>query len=563
MGTETHILHGDLRCMDTRDTRAEALAWRDGRLLAVGPRAAVTDAAGPGATEWDVGGATVLPGFTDAHQHPSLGALWGGALRLVPPAVTDLAGLLGALERAGKALEPGRWLVAQEWDEHLLAERRPPRRDELDAAVPDRPLLAMHYTCHRAVVNSRALAAAGITRHTPDPWGGKISRGFGALPDGLLIERAMCPVESLARRSLQALDPEGFITRLGAHHGALLASGITRVVDATVPVGLLGLYGEAARRGAVRVPTTVLPVSDRGYLEAPWDLVDTAPPGSLPEPLTVGPVKLCFDGAPVCALCLSAGQLLGIVARSWALALRQWSLDTVKTSLSVAPRLGRDFKVHTGIAMYPREEAEKMARALTDRGLGFAIHAIGNEAVDTALRAFTAAGSRLPGVARIEHAAFLDPTLPRRMADLGVAAVVQPHLVALPAVASAPTIPGMRYIPLRWLLDAGVRVAGSSDFPVAGFDPLDGVRTAVSRKTTRGDVYEPDQRVTLFEALTLYTRSAAEVCGCLGETGTLEVGKRADLVVLDRHLDEGSLSEARVRATVLGGSLAHGTLPPG
>jgi predicted amidohydrolase YtcJ len=276
-------------------------------------------------------------------------------------------------------------------------------------------------------------------------------------------------------------------------------------------------------------------------------------------------VKLVFDGAPGCALCLSAAQLLGVVASTWAVALRQRSLDALRTSLSVAPRVGRDGRVHTGIAMYSPAEAEKLARALADRGLGIAVHAIGNEAVDTALRAFSAAGQRLPGVPRIEHAAFLDRELPRRMADLGVAAVVQPSLVALPTAGSAPTIPGLRYLPVRWLLDAGVRVAGSSDHPVAAFDPLEGVRAAVSRRSFRGERHEPDQRVTLFDALTLYTRAAAEVCGCLGEVGTLEAGKRADLVVLDGPLGEGegsALAGARVRATVLGGEIVHGAVVP-
>ncbi|HWL88508.1 MAG TPA: amidohydrolase family protein [Polyangiaceae bacterium] len=128
--------------------------------------------------------------------------------------------------------------------------------------------------------------------------------------------------------------------------------------------------------------------------------------------------------------------------------------------------------------------------------------------------------------------------------------------------ASTPPIPGLRILPFRSLLDAQVKLAGSSDFPVAGFDPLDGIRAAVTRRTGRGRVHDAEQCISLEEALTMYTRTAAEVAGCLDRCGTLEPGKRADIVVLDGQLAAGErLKTARVRATVIGGELAFGSLP--
>src|SRR5438132_938527 len=108
------LLHADVRAMDAADTRAEAIAWRAGQLLAVGPRDEVAHAAGPGAQVWDLAGATVLPGFIDAHHHPAIVALYGGLVRLSPPAVTDIAGLQATLAAAAADLEPGRWLVAMD-----------------------------------------------------------------------------------------------------------------------------------------------------------------------------------------------------------------------------------------------------------------------------------------------------------------------------------------------------------------------------------------------------------------------------------------------------------------
>jgi hypothetical protein len=534
---------------------ADAIAWRDGRILAVGRRTEVEQAAGPGAEVTDVAGAAVLPGFVDAHHHPGIVALYGGLLRLAPPTVSDVASLQRAIAGASAALEPGRWLVATDWDEALLAERRAPTRQELDDAVPDRPAFLLHYSCHRAVANSRALELAGIGRDTPDPSGGAIARGRGGLPDGLLLERGMSRVESRARASLVAADVEGFLARLAQHYAALAAAGITRVVDCTVPGDLAALYREAARRGQMLVPTVMMPVSTTGYLEAPWDVLDGPVTGEEAGPLSVGPIKLVLDGAPACAMCLGWWQAAGAVVRTWALALRRGSLDPMRAAMSLQPRLGR--AIRTGIRIYAPAEARDLVQAAAERGFAVAAHAIGNEAVETALAAFEAAGPTLAraGAPRLEHATFLSRALVTRIADAGAAVVTQPHFLTLPAFSSAATIPGLRQMPLRWLLDAGVKVAGSSDFPVAGFAPLDGIRAAVHRRTGRGEPHEPDQRVALHEAIAMYTRTAAEVCGWLDRSGTLEAGKRADLVVLDRALrTPADLDGARVRETIIGGA---------
>jgi predicted amidohydrolase YtcJ len=146
----------------------------------------------------------------------------------------------------------------------------------------------------------------------------------------------MSRVEALARASLVARDAEGFFTRLAAHHRAILAAGITRVVDPTVSSDLLELYQEAVRRGVVRVPTVMLPVSTTGYLDPPGEALDGPVTGTGNGPLRVGPVKLFFDGS-ACALCLTAWQSLVGFFRTCALAVRQGSLDPVRAWADAAP----------------------------------------------------------------------------------------------------------------------------------------------------------------------------------------------------------------------------------
>lgn len=227
--------------------------------------------------------------------------------------------------------------------------------------------------------------------------------------------------------------------------------------------------------------------------------------------------------------------------------------------MSVEPRLGG--WIRTGIQIYRRDEAKAIVGAAVERGFSVATHAIGNEAVDVALDAYEAAKGSLDraGVPRLEHATFLGPDLVARIAGVGAAVVAQPYFTKLPALASAASIPGVRYSPLRWLLDAKVLVSGSSDHPVTAFDPLLGIAAAVSRKNARGDVHESDQKLSVDEAIALYTRSAATATGCLSQCGTLEVGKRADVVVIDGSVDtEGGLDAAKVRATFIGGELVFG-----
>ena len=561
---KTLLYNGDIWTLDGARRRVEAIGLQAGRVCATGTVAEVTEVIGKGPAAIDLGGRAVLPGFLDIHHHASVACLYGGRLRLAPPEVTDLAGLLARLRDAAAQLPPGAWLVAVDWNESLLAERRAPTRAELDAAVPEHPVFALHYSCHRAVANSRALALAGIDRHTAAPPGGVIERSDRGEPTGVLVERGMSRVESLARASLVVRDREGFFARLGAHYQAVAALGITHLVDTAVPPDLERLYHEARDRGLIRVPTTMMPVSLAGWLEPPVDALDGAPTGTGDALLSRGPVKLVLDGAPGCAMCMGVWQSALVMLRSLVLSARRGTLDPLQIALSLKPQVDlRTLRIRTGLRMYaPGEAAQVVARAV-ERGFSVATHAIGNEAVAIALDAYAQAGTRLgrAGVPRIEHGTFLDADLIGRMAGLGVGVVTQPDFLRLPQFAHAASIPGIGNTPLRDLLDRGVQVASSSDFPVAGFDPLDGIRSAVTRRTSLGEPLEPAQRITLAEAVALYTRSAAQVAGCLGEKGSLEPGKRADLIVLDRALDESSLDRVRVAATLLGGELIAGQLP--
>lgn len=551
------IENADVRTMTGPTCRA--LAWQDGRILAAGDAKTVMRAAGTRALRWDAQGRTILPGFIDAHQHPALYSLFSGGPRLTAPRVRNIRELTSALREAAASVRPGEWVTATEWNDEVLEERRAPTRDELDDAVPDHPVFALHYTCHRAVANTRALELAGIGRGTPEPVGGLIGRDRRGMPSGLLIERAMTPVEQLARASLVTNDVAGFFARLARHYESLLRFGITRIADALVPPQLAQLYREACARGIVRLPTVLMPATSGGYLEPPWDAVERDPTGTTDGLLSVGPVKLVLDGAPTCAMCLNVGQALAGTLGSIALSVKQRSFDPIRVALSARPELGT--RLRTGIRLYPPGEATKLVTRAVGAGFSVAAHATGNDAIDIALAAYGAAGSNLhrAGRPRLEHFLFASRRQVKRAADIGAVIVTQPNFLALPGFDGVPRIPGLATMPLRWLLDAGVTVAASSDYPCASLNPLDGIAAAVHRRTATR-VHTPSQCVSIDEALRAYTRDAAKALGCDAECGSLEPGKRADIVVLDGPLRDEPDGLA-VHATVLGGAIAYGSLP--
>ena len=200
---------------------------------------------------------------------------------------------------------------------------------------------------------------------------------------------------------------------------------------------------------------------------------------------------------------------------------------------------------------------------LVGSGLQVAQHAIGNEAIELAVAAIEHAGAALddlPGRPRLEHVTFLDEDMARRIAATGAIAVVQPYFnydMVGDYAALTPPPPPTVVQPLRMLLDAGVELAGSSDHPVSGYDVLAAVEAAVRRHTRKGRVWDPQEAISAEEALRAYTLGSARALGVDHEAGSLEPGKRADIVVLSgdpRRTDPTSLE---VRRTYLGGELAY------
>ena len=559
------LLHnGPILTMRHDRAEARALAYDpdNGRIVAVGDeastRAAVCQAAaGAAVEELDLAGKAVVPGFIDAHHHLCLNLLYGAAVDCSPAKVSTVEQIAERMSRAAGTTEPGQWVLGKQYDEWRLQSRAHPTRQLLDAACPDHPALLMHYSFHEGVANSAALAALGIDRHTPDPPAGRIVRGAGGEPTGRLLETAVSVVEARAQASLLEQDRPGYIARLGPYEEALLAAGITRLADPSVSPTFERMYQQLHRRGQLRLPLMMMPVGQGGFLTAPLDrMQQDRRTGEGPEQLRVGPLKLFFDGGAQAAVALTPSQLARATAAVLRAALRGRSMTPLYAVRRSSMRLGRDLRFHTGVSFYDNDaDAGEMVRQAVSHDWSVAIHAVGNVAVDRATAALAASRHRhrVSPPPRIEHATLLDDQLIARLADAEITVAAQPHFISIFEGDGIPPTPGLKRVAIGSLLRAGVHVAGSSDSPVTPFEPLIAMGCAVNRRVGAGPQIDPDEAISVEQALALYTREAARACGCSDHCGTLEPGKRADLVLLSADPRTDDLASLRVEQTILGG----------
>lgn len=546
--------------MDPRRPRAEAVALRGDTIAAVGSAAEVLEAVGDVALRFDLGDRALLPGFIDAHHHYCLAALDRRAPDLHLPPGSSIRDLLARVERAVEE-QPSGWVRLQGYDPAKLRERRPPRAEELDEVCRDRPLLVLAYSLHEGCLNSRGLEEMGWSRSSADPPNGRLVRRRGRLT-GEVAEQAFFLSEARSRGSLLETGAGAWAAECEAHGNDLLRAGIVRVGDAAVPPVFERLYERAAADG--RMPVTVhrMPVAPDSLIEP---RLDGEPTGAGPAGIPVGPAKLFMDGAERCASCFSARQAVQALGAQIGKAAGGEGLAALRAITRMGRiRHGADGHLHRGMLFWDQETLDAVVRRGAERGFQIAQHAIGNEAVALALTALEHSGSSLrqcPGAPRLEHAMLLESGQPQRIADAGAIAVPQPYwvydigdqfrLVSLP--------PPIRALGLRDLLDAGVEVAGSSDYPVASYEVLAAVRAAVTRRTQSGALFEPEQAIEVEQALRAYTAGGARALGVESQAGSIETGKRADLVALSSDplaVDPERLDEVAVDHTWVAGRLA-------
>lgn len=532
------LYHGKLHTQDQRYSQATAIAIRKGAIFAVGKDEDILNLAHSGALQINLEGRRVLPGLIDSHFH-----LYDWAHAQQQLLLNESQSLEDLLERLGtyaQAAIPGAWILGRGWNETRWPNQRLPVRYDLDRRVPDRPVILWRSDMHLAVANSRALEAAGIDQHTPDPAEGIIDRDPAGQPTGVLRELAInlvrevipIPEESESTRALEAAFPR------------LHRMGLTGLHDFRI---MGGEDGPPAFRAYQALETAGrLPL--RLWMNIPGERLEEAVALGLRSGfgnhyLRVGHLKLFSDG--------SQGARTAWMLESY--------LDTGGC----------------GLPLTPMTEIAEAIRQADAAGIAVAIHAIGDRANRELLDVFEeviepgrqAQSAKTLARHRIEHVQNIQPEDVNRLARLGVAASVQPIHVTddYPMIDASVGERGRNTYAFRSLLDRNVLLALGSDAPVASPNPLEGIHAAVTRQRLDGSPpggWHAEQRLTVEEAVWGYTMAPAVITGQSHLSGSLTPGKLADLIVLDQdilNIQPEKIADTRVVLTVFDGKVVYST----
>ncbi len=515
---------GVVHTMDPERPRAESVAVANDRILATGTNSAVLAYKGPNTTVIELAGRAVIPGFYDAHQHQVYRGL---ATQQVNGRSQSIDELIARVRARASALPDGRWIEGVGYDDSSFNERRHPNRGDLDQAAPGHPTFVTRTCGHIMVLNSLALRAAGITAATPDPPGGRIDRDPMGEPTGVIREKAM----EMLRRVVPLPTGAQIRSAIELTAKANLDAGVTSVWEPSIEPNHLDAYRELESTGRLTIRVTMahkrilrdgtgVPLPER--MRGDW--------------LTTAGVKLFQDGA--------------IAPRTAAL-----------TEPYEAEPDNR------GLLIMSQDELDQHVSDIHAAGFQACIHAIGDAAIDSALTAIERANAKLPrpdARHRIEHCGLPLPALHWRIEKAGVVAVVQPPFIYFHGDNYANNLGPDR---ARWLYPTHTlmdlcAVAGSSDGPVVpDCTPLFGMRVAMTRTTSRGNVVGPEEAVGFHDALRMYTLGGAVAAHEEDVKGSITPGKLADLVVLaadPAKVEPGQIDQVPIDLVFAGGRQVAG-----
>jgi predicted amidohydrolase YtcJ len=522
--------------------RAEAMALRGDRILALGSDADILKLKGPATTVVDLKGHFVMPGFNDAHMH-----LTNAGFKKLTVDLTGTRSLEEFRERIRKRAAtagPMEWITGSGWDETLWPAKELPTRWDIDEVTTDHPVYMERIDGHVAVANTLALKLSRVTLASKDPEGGEIGRDATGEPNGILRETA----KEMVKEVIPAPTPDKRRQAIEAALQDIARSGVTSVQDNSdsengeAYLDDFQIFEDLEREGKLTAR-----VSEWIPFAAPLETLkqrrDSHP--QTDNMLHTGMLKAYLDGS---------------LGSHTAAMLQPYSDDPS----------------NSGLTRFDQPRLNQMTQERLAAGFQIGFHAIGDKAVQMGLDAFAEAekSAHAKGIKardgtenyrlRIEHAQVTNPLQVARFRELKVIASMQPsHLLSDMHWALARLGPARAAHSYAWaeFLNHGVALAFGTDYPVEPVAPFRGLYAAVTRRSEDGkQEYYPEQRLTMEQAIAAYTTGAAYAEFAEKDKGTLAPGKLADFVVLDRDLTAVSATKilgTRVLRTVVGGKTVY------
>jgi hypothetical protein len=533
------LYNGKIRTFVTDTSNSEAIACSAGRIVATGDSDDIRRLAGPDTRLIDLRGRPAIPGLTDTHVH--LSEKGTAEMELVDcrdfyVGVRSIADILQRLTNAAAGAPKGSWIVAHgsPMQDFRLTDKRFPDKRDLDSVVPENPV-SISFGAHITIGNSKALEAAKITSSTPDPAGGHIRKDpQSGEPTGELHERAQLILKKVAPEFNYLQLKDGIVFALNQ----CLERGVTTVHDIVRYAEPVRAYQEIYKEGRMHARVSILPRVIESMIESKSLIELGLITGFGNEWLRVGGVKMSIDG--------------GITGRN---------------ACFYEPY--EDDEHNHGIIRIQQDELNETVRRCHTAGLRCCVHAIGDRAFDMALDAYENAIGKSPRKDhrhRIEHMGNWLATQERmqRMVRSGIVAIPNIAIGYYVGDAILDCVGEKRLtkaFPFRTLLRNGVTIAGGSDSP--GYWPVDALRdisACVSRKMRWGEVWVPEERISVAEAFAMHTTTASWVGFEENDKGTLEAGKLADIAVLAEdpfEIQPEKIKDLKVEMTIVGGEIKY------
>ncbi|MEM3955886.1 MAG: amidohydrolase [Candidatus Bathyarchaeia archaeon] len=552
------LINGKIITMDSSETIAEALAIKDGRIIEVGSNSNIMEKYKDKSNlVIDLNGLTATPGLIDSHNHfPGASSLY--VLDLRYPNVKSIADIIDLIKRQIEVINPGEWVLGSGWDEEKLIEKRLIYASDLDPVSPNNPVWLMHSSLHFGVANSYALKLANITKETPNPAGGAIDRKPDGSPTGILRES---PAMDLVRKLIPPFSEEQEIQGLKYMCKQLNQEGITAVIDPGIglteatkggDIIKFNRYKRLLEQGELTVRVFILWPSGRSEREAE-EIINRISSLKMQhqdqcgDMLIIGGVKMFLDGVPGTA----------------------WMYDEWNKNF---------YEVDSGNFGSPVIDPDVFTRLVKmyhSAGLHVEIHAVGDRAIDWALKSFIEAIFEKP-IKGLRHG-IIHADVPTERALEWMAALqknfdagyvyVQPALIWWLGDYSASYYGpkrSLKYCPLKTYLEKGIIWGSGSDYPVNPLSPKIGIWASVKRRTLLGkygeNVFGNEQSVDVRTALRSYTIWNAYLMFMEKKIGSIEVGKYADIAVWDKDplsipIDE--IRNMRCMMTMLNGKIVY------
>lgn len=504
--------NGDIITMSDAAEAAEAIAIKNGRILAVGASADVLRTQGPATRMIDLGGRTLLPGFLDGHSHfinSVRMATWANVSAPPVGSVRNIADLIATLQenKVRQKLGRGDWLFAYGYDGTAISDGRELTRDDLDPHFPDNPVMLLHVSLHGAVLNSAGFAAVGFDLFAPTPPGGMTMRKPGTNEvAGLVMEHSFLPIFMHMPTPSEQVQLDAFAAAQ-AHYAS---NGYTTTQDAPIEPATRPLYHKAAEQGRLYIDV----VGYVNWLEFPSLLETGGEPfkAGYRQQFRIGGVKVIADGSPQGKTAFLTEPLL-----------------------TPGPGGEKNWRGEPNIAP---EDLNKLTKLAYDNDIQMMVHCNGDAAIDMVLDAHKAAGAPPNKRTVIIHSQIVRPDQLDLYVKYGFLVSFftnhafywgDVHVVNLGKERA------WFLSPTGAAIAKGIRFTNHSDFAVTPLNPMHILWTSVSRTSRSSQIIGPDERITPQEGLRALTIDAAYQYGEEADKGSLEVGKLADLVVLDRN----------------------------